>query len=67
MNEPENFSHVALTADLFRAIHAYLGQRPAAETGRLLLALESSPACNVTSVPQEVISEATPAPASVTA
>lgn len=67
MNEPENFSYVALTADLFRAIHAYLGQRPASETGRLLLGLESSPACNMTAAPQEVLSEATPAPVPVAA
>lgn len=47
MSEPEAFSHVAVPADLFRAVHAYLGQRPAAETARLLLALEASPACNI--------------------
>lgn len=43
----EAFSHVAVPADLFRAVHAYLGQRPAVETARLLLALEASPACNI--------------------
>ena len=62
MNDPEAFSHVALTADLFRALHAYLGQRPAAETGRLLLALEGSPACNINATPLvEAVGEVAPA------
>lgn len=51
MQEPEMFSHVAVPSDLFRAIHAYLGQRPAAEAARMLLALEASPACNITAPP----------------
>ena len=63
MNDPEAFSHVALTADLFRALHAYLGQRPAAETARLLLALEGSPACNVNvPSPVEAVGESAPSP-----
>lgn len=63
MNDHEAFSHVALTADLFRALHAYLGQRPAAETARLLLALEGSPACNINATPPaEAVGDAVPAP-----
>lgn len=62
MNDHEAFNHVALTADLFRALHAYLGQRPAAETGRLLLALEGSPACNINGTPPvEAVGAAAPA------
>ena len=63
MNEPEAFSQVALTADLFRALHSYLGQRPAAGTGRLLLALGGSPACTVNDPsPVEAVGEASAAP-----
>ncbi|MEO8245092.1 MAG: hypothetical protein ABI832_22635 [bacterium] len=63
MNDHEAFSHVALTADLYRSLHAYLENRPAAETGRVLLALEGSPACNINATPPvEAVAEAAAAP-----
>ena len=37
------FTHVFIPAELFGVLQSYLGVRPAAETGRLLVALESCP------------------------
>ena len=37
------FTHVFIPAEMFGILQAYLGARPAAETGRLLVALESCP------------------------
>lgn len=42
-------THLALPTDLAQAIQTYLGQRPAVETARLLLALETCPVCNLIS------------------
>ena len=40
---PPAFTHVFIPAELFGVLQSYLGVRPAAETGRLLVALESCP------------------------
>lgn len=37
------FTHVFIPAELFGVLQSYLGARPAAETGRLLVALENCP------------------------
>lgn len=41
------FTHVFIPAELFGVLQSYLGARPAAETGRLLVALESCPSGSV--------------------
>lgn len=47
MTDPVAPTHFVLTTEIAKAIQAYLGQRPAAETARMLVALEACPGCNM--------------------
>ena len=65
---PPAFTHVFIPAELFGVLQSYLGARPAAETGRLLVALESCPTGHVNApVPVEIETIVATAPQSADA